>query len=384
MMRVCISRCSAGENIRDKVPAYEYWPDGADVKRFFLLLILICACAPARAEVPLPQPRPGAVKPAQPSARVPAARPADDPATKAWSAFASSAMRRGFSERAADNLPALEPLGGVMWPRVRVLGAFKTPAPEMPLAEIAKPLAAVPMPEPRPLLKAAEVTPPASAAVPMPVPIPAPGQPTMTPATPATTPLPTTTPSLADGEGLTDCNALIKSGWVDAELMPPQRKGSCSIASPILLKAIRINATTRIAIEPHAVLQCTTASSVARWVRASVAPNAVRLLGEPVTTLRNAADFDCRSRNRIPGARLSEHGYGNALDVGAFKKASGEWIEVRAPGAGQGFISAVRKDLCGPFTTVLGPGSDPYHSDHLHMDVAKRRIWGRSKGQVCR
>jgi hypothetical protein len=37
------------------------------------------------------------------------------------------------------------------------------------------------------------------------------------------------------------------------------------------------------------------------------------------------------------------------------------------------FQRAVRKAACGPFTTVLGPGSDAYHDDHMHFDTKPRR-----------
>jgi hypothetical protein len=183
---------------------------------------------------------------------------------------------------------------------------------------------------------------------------------------------------------LDSCTTLLASGQVEAEFLPPLHKGQCSIAEPVLVKAIKTTDGQSITIEPAAILHCKAAASVAVWVRMSVAPKALSLLGEAVVGLRNAASFDCRGRNRQAGAKLSEHGYGRALDVGAFRTISGEWIEVRSPGKAQPFIAGVRKDLCGPFTTVLGPGSDVFHSDHLHMDVAERRKTGRSKGLVCR
>ena len=37
------------------------------------------------------------------------------------------------------------------------------------------------------------------------------------------------------------------------------------------------------------------------------------------------------------------------------------------------FQAAVRARACAYFTTVLGPGSDAAHADHLHLDVRERR-----------
>ena len=34
--------------------------------------------------------------------------------------------------------------------------------------------------------------------------------------------------------------------------------------------------------------------------------------------------------------------------------------------------------MCTRFMTVLGPGSDGYHEDHIHMDLAERRSAWRS------
>ncbi len=34
---------------------------------------------------------------------------------------------------------------------------------------------------------------------------------------------------------------------------------------------------------------------------------------------------------------------------------------------------AVLHSVCTRFTTVLGPGSDGYHEDHIHLDIAERR-----------
>jgi hypothetical protein len=42
-------------------------------------------------------------------------------------------------------------------------------------------------------------------------------------------------------------------------------------------------------------------------------------------------------------------------------------------------LAAVRAKACGPFGTVLGPGSDRFHSDHFHLDTARYR-----SGSYCK
>jgi hypothetical protein len=107
-------------------------------------------------------------------------------------------------------------------------------------------------------------------------------------------------------------------------------------------------------------------------VREEAAPRALDL-GSPLTTIANLASFDCRGRNRIVGAKLSEHGKGNALDIRALKLADGKVVELTDPQVPKDFRDGLRQSVCARFMTVLGPGSDGYHEDHVHVDLAERR-----------
>jgi hypothetical protein len=37
------------------------------------------------------------------------------------------------------------------------------------------------------------------------------------------------------------------------------------------------------------------------------------------------------------------------------------------------FLESIRQDACTHVTTVLGPGSGPYHGGHFHVDVLARK-----------
>ena len=37
------------------------------------------------------------------------------------------------------------------------------------------------------------------------------------------------------------------------------------------------------------------------------------------------------------------------------------------------FRDKIKADVCARFMTVLGPGSDGYHEEHIHLDLAERR-----------
>jgi hypothetical protein len=147
--------------------------------------------------------------------------------------------------------------------------------------------------------------------------------------------------------------------------------GECNVEDVVRLEAVWLADRTRVAVTPPATLRCSFAEAIVQWVREDLAP-AARAFGGPLKSIDNFAAYDCRGRNRIIGARLSEHGKANALDVRSVKLASGSVIELTDPAADKDFRQRVRKSTCTRFTTVLGPGSDGYHENHIHVDLAER------------
>ncbi len=148
--------------------------------------------------------------------------------------------------------------------------------------------------------------------------------------------------------------------------------GACGAEDVVRLEAIMLADKTRVAVTPPATLRCSLAEAIAHWVREDVVP-AVRPLGSRLQSIDNYASYDCRGRNRVIGARLSEHGKANALDMRSFKLANGKLVELTNPRAAKEVRERLRKATCTRFTTVLGPGSDGYHEDHVHVDLAERR-----------
>jgi hypothetical protein len=116
--------------------------------------------------------------------------------------------------------------------------------------------------------------------------------------------------------------------------------------------------------------------ALAQWTRDFVAPAANRLGRGDVTALRGDSGYTCRRRNNQPDGELSQHAFGNAFDLTAFAFAEGDPLSIepraRAGTIEESFQDAVRASACMEFTTVLGPGSDAYHDDHLHLDVVER------------
>lgn len=148
--------------------------------------------------------------------------------------------------------------------------------------------------------------------------------------------------------------------------------GACGGDDLVRLEAIVLPDKRRVAVKPAAILRCTMASAIADWVRTDMVPLATSL-GSTITDLDNFDSFECRGRNRIVGAMLSEHGKANALDVRSLKLANGQSIGLTDRTMSRDVREHVLHSVCSRFSTVLGPGSDWYHEDHIHLDLAQRR-----------
>src|SRR3954447_17879883 len=148
--------------------------------------------------------------------------------------------------------------------------------------------------------------------------------------------------------------------------------GSCGGDDLVRLEAVVLPDRRQVAVKPAAILRCAMAAAVADWVRTDMAPFA-QSLGTTLSDLDNFDSFECRGRNRVSGAKLSEHGRANAIDIRALKFANGHSLSLTDRGAAREQREAVLRSVCARFTTVLGPGSDWYHEDHIHLDLAERR-----------
>jgi hypothetical protein len=159
--------------------------------------------------------------------------------------------------------------------------------------------------------------------------------------------------------------------------MPPQG----SPAQPLpRLGPSRGPAMTSIAttasIEPPATLACPIVSALDRWVTESVQPAAQRWFGQPITEIKQISAYSCRGMNGNSHARISEHAFGNALDIAGFTLADGRKVTVKEGWRGapeeQGFLRDVHAAACEQFSTVLAPGSNAFHYDHIHVDLMRR------------
>ncbi len=149
--------------------------------------------------------------------------------------------------------------------------------------------------------------------------------------------------------------------------------GGCFIQN-----AVRVKSVSGVRLSQSALMTCDTAKSLKTWVDKGVQP----AFGRKVVEMKVAAHYSCRTRNNKAGAKLSEHAKGRAIDISAFTLSNGKQVTVLGDwGRGRDgkALRKVHQAACGPFGTVLGPGSDGYHRDHIHMDTARYR-----SGAYCR
>jgi hypothetical protein len=165
---------------------------------------------------------------------------------------------------------------------------------------------------------------------------------------------------------------------IEGETVAPivSRVNGCGIDEPV-----RVRAVEGVRLSAGALMDCQTARALQAWVRDGVIP-VVGDIGGGVASLTVGSHYACRGRNNQPGARLSEHGRGRAIDISSIVLANGTPITVLNGwgDARQGpILRSLHRAACGPFGTVLGPDSDRFHRDHFHFDTARHR-----SGPYCR
>lgn len=148
--------------------------------------------------------------------------------------------------------------------------------------------------------------------------------------------------------------------------------GECGAVDAVALENVLLPDDANVTLTPPATLRCTMAEAVVNWLRDDVAPAALKL-GAPLRGVDNYDSYECRGRNRVRGATLSEHGRANALDVRGFKLANGDVIGLTDVNVAKDWRESLRAATCARFSTVLGPGSDGNHEAHIHVDLAERR-----------
>jgi hypothetical protein len=162
--------------------------------------------------------------------------------------------------------------------------------------------------------------------------------------------------------------------------------GICGMTRPLKVSALADGA---VGVDKVLTIDCPMIPALEAWLRDIVQPDAEALFGQKVATLNVFGAYSCRSIDNLAGERLSEHAFGNAVDVAGFTLADGRAIEFvrdwRNAGTQEAaFLHEVHAGACRYFTTVLGPGADVFHYNHIHLDLANHGATDTGPRRICR
>ncbi|WP_375408105.1 extensin family protein [uncultured Methylobacterium sp.] len=293
-----------------------------------------------------------------------------------------SSQRPPVAARRPDRLP--ERLAQLL---MAVLPALALLSPSLLLAQDkpSLPPAGLPTPPARPVELTPAQGPSPAVAAPAPTPPERPTElaPSPSPPPAAEMPSPPQRPPELSGEAIlalkvqppddTACRGRLTSLGATFEALPPIVLGQCGAERPLKLSSLK-----GVAIEPAATVVCGAAEALARWTT-EVQFASERDLGQPLTSL-SVGSYECRGQNHSTDAKLSEHALANAIDVMGYGFSNRAPIRVGASAAGTpeaSFQAVVQAKACGFFRTVLGPGSDAAHANHLHLDERERNAGHR-------
>jgi hypothetical protein len=174
-----------------------------------------------------------------------------------------------------------------------------------------------------------------------------------------------------------ECNLRLSGLHMLYAPVEPIRDGACGLPAPIRLEGFESECAPPLHFAPAPALSCKMAEALRRWFDAVVQPKAKAYLHATVVRMRNLSNYDCRSRYDDPAQRISEHAFGNALDIGEFVTAKGERVAVEdAWNAGDeraAFLRDIHAGACRIFGTTLGPEANEAHRNHFHLDMIERR-----------
>jgi len=176
---------------------------------------------------------------------------------------------------------------------------------------------------------------------------------------------------------------------VSAYLQPAREidgPGICGLTHPFKVAALQDG---EVALSSTNTLGCPMIAELDAWLADVVQPQALARFGQKVVQIDSMGAYSCRSMNNQYGAPISEHAFGNAIDIGGFRLADGRDISVvrdwtRGDDQTQAFLRDVQAGACTHFTTVLAPGSNAFHYNHIHVDLAMHGNTSTGARRICK
>ena len=186
-------------------------------------------------------------------------------------------------------------------------------------------------------------------------------------------------------------NVCLSHGWVKASAYIEPRPeisgpGICGMTHPFRVSAL---ADGTVTVDKPVTMDCSMIPAIEGWLTEVAQPIAQARFGSRIVGLEAFGAYSCRSVNNLSGAQLSEHAFGNAIDVSGFRLADGREISIvrdwkKSDSQESAFLHEVHAGACEHFTTVLGPGSDVFHYNHIHLDLAMHGSTNTGPRRYCK
>jgi hypothetical protein len=172
---------------------------------------------------------------------------------------------------------------------------------------------------------------------------------------------------------LADCMAKLKIAGAEFMMAPtPASTGECMVTNPVRLVSVS-TPQGEVMMTDQPVLNCRFALEFTRWISESASPIIASRTGFNMKSISTGPGYECRGRNGDTSAKLSEHAFGNAVDITTIATTDGRTIDIAqaADPSSKDFtaLRSLRTTACGYFTTVLGPGANDAHNAHFHFDL---------------
>jgi hypothetical protein len=186
-------------------------------------------------------------------------------------------------------------------------------------------------------------------------------------------PRPESIPAAQSSEAHSGCEQQLAAIATAAKQPVLTSPDGCGGSDLVQLSAVALPSGAELGLKPPAVLRCDMALAVAQWLREQATTVIQAKIGAVPISVEVAASYECRGRNRVKGAKLSEHGTGDAIDIRGLVLSNGHTLVLTSAAEPKELREGMREIACKAFTTVLGPGSDGYHESLVHLDLRQRK-----------